>query len=101
IPNTQIEDVIAYGSMSVVRRAIGASGTKYAVKIIKVKGIEHQQEIKKEMAIHKALIHKHVVRLRETYFFKPYVYFLMDYADNGELFVYIDPGKGIAEDLSH
>lgn len=101
IPNIQIGEVIAHGSTATVRKGRSASGGEYAVKIIFADNLIRRQEAKKEAAIHKALIHQHIIKLQSVHFTKTHAYLIMDYACKNELFMYIDPGSGLYEDISH
>ncbi|KAI5170994.1 serine/threonine-protein kinase CHEK1 [Nematocida sp. LUAm3] len=96
-----IGDVIAYGAMSVVRKGETKSGKAFAVKIIRASDSEQVQAAKKEALIQKALVHPNILKLRDTYLYNGYSYLIMDYADKNELFSYIEPGKGLPEDISH
>ncbi|OAG29977.1 serine/threonine-protein kinase Chk1 [Nematocida displodere] len=101
VPNLVLENVVAYGGSGVVRKARSSSGSEYAVKIILADDPARHQAAKKESAIHKALAHRHIVKLHSVYVNRPYVYLVMDYAVGHELFHYIEPGSGMAEDVCH
>lgn len=101
IPNIQIGEVIAHGSTATVRKGKSASGGEYAIKIIFADNLIRRQEAKKEAAIHKALVHQHIVKLQNVHFTKTHAYLIMDYACKNELFMYIDPGSGLSEDIAH
>ncbi|KAI5190991.1 serine/threonine-protein kinase CHEK1 [Nematocida minor] len=101
IPNIQIGEIIAHGSTSTVRKGKSASGEEYAIKIIFADNLIRRQEAKKEASIHKALMHQHIVKLQNVHFTKTHAYLIMDYAIKNELFMYIDPGSGLPEDICH
>ena len=101
VPNIEIGAVIAYGGSSVVRKGRRQDGTECAVKIMEVTTAEEYNEAKREGAIHRLLQHKHIVKMKEMHAVKPFVYIAFDNAENRELFSYIEPGSGIAQELCH
>ncbi|KAI5185800.1 serine/threonine-protein kinase CHEK1 [Nematocida homosporus] len=100
VPNITLGSIIAYGSTSVVRQGKGGSGTQYAVKIVKISNSEAETAAKREAAIHRVLTHPHVIALRDFHPGNGYAYFVMDHAVNRELFSYIDPGRGMSDEIS-
>ncbi|KAH9387225.1 serine/threonine-protein kinase CHEK1 [Nematocida major] len=101
IPNIQIGEIIAHGATSTVRKGKSASGAEYAVKIMFTDCPNRKSDAKKEAAIHKALVHQHIVKLQSVHFTKTHTYLIMDCAVKNELFMYIDPGSGLPEDICH
>ncbi|EIJ88142.1 serine/threonine-protein kinase CHEK1 [Nematocida parisii] len=101
VPNIQIGEVIAHGATSTVRKGKSQSGAEYAIKIIFTETQNRKQEAKKEASIHKALAHKHIVKIQNFHQSKTHAYIIMDYAAKNELFMYIDPGTGLSEDICH
>ncbi|KAI5192551.1 serine/threonine-protein kinase CHEK1 [Nematocida sp. AWRm77] len=101
LPNIALDGVIAHGGSAVVKRGRTADGAECAVKIIHISSQKRLQEVSKEAKIHKLLVHKHIVKLKDIQVSAPYFYLVMEYAERNELFSYIDPGSGMAEDLCH
>ncbi|KAI5134472.1 serine/threonine-protein kinase CHEK1 [Nematocida ausubeli] len=101
ILNIQMGDIIAHGATSTVRKGKSPSGAEYAIKIIFADSLTRKQEAKKEASIHRALAHKHIVKLQNFYLSKTHAYLIMDYAARNELFMYIDPGAGLPADICH
>lgn len=101
VPNIQIGEIIAHGATSTVRKGKSASGAEYAIKIIFANTLARRQEAKKEAAIHKALVHQHIVKLQNIHQTQTHIYLIMDCAVKNELFMYIDPGSGLPEDICH
>jgi len=99
IPGVAVEEVIAYGGSSEVRRGKTESGAECAIKIIRADTAERYNEAKREGAIQRIMQHRHIVKLQKTHVSKPYMYLVLDYAEKRELFGYIEPGSGIAEEL--
>ncbi|KAI5179619.1 serine/threonine-protein kinase CHEK1 [Nematocida sp. AWRm80] len=101
LPNIRVSRVVAYGTTGVVYIGESATQAKYAVKVMKAQDENAIALIKTESKIHAAMAHQHITALRWYFIEPPKAYLLMDYAENRELFTYIDLGKGISDDLSH
>ena len=73
---------------------------KCAVKILEKKLLESSRDIqrlKKEIKILKKLRHKNIIQLYDIMESKRYLYFVMEYCKNGELFDYIVSKKRLKE----
>jgi len=57
----------------------------------------HFADLKKEIKIHKTLRHPNIIRFEGALQIEHMVYILLEYADNGALFFFINPKTGMPE----
>ena len=57
----------------------------------------HFADLKKEIKVHGSLRHPHIIRFEGAVQVEHMVYILLEYADNGALFFFINPRTGMAE----
>eukprot|EP00511_Aplanochytrium_stocchinoi_P011516 CAMPEP_0204875334 /NCGR_PEP_ID=MMETSP1348-20121228/45634_1 /ASSEMBLY_ACC=CAM_ASM_000700 /TAXON_ID=215587 /ORGANISM="Aplanochytrium stocchinoi, Strain GSBS06" /LENGTH=357 /DNA_ID=CAMNT_0052031705 /DNA_START=98 /DNA_END=1174 /DNA_ORIENTATION=- len=90
------DTVLGTGMFSTVKVATDRKKAKYAVKIIDKTDLSDRQirNLFKEVAIFKAISHKHVVQFYECYESQKHIFILMECAFGGELF------RNAGEDLN-
>lgn len=91
-----------YGLVKIASHA--ETGKQYAVKIIKKDVLEDNEtanvDIKREVAIMKALDHKNIVALSDVLYSPKRVFMVMELARGGELFDYIVKNGRLTEDVA-
>jgi len=80
------------------------SGEKVAIKIIKKSSYEYNiklnRKIKKEISLMRMVSHPNIIKLIEIIENKTYMFFVIQYAQNGDLFEAICQNKGLNSELS-
>jgi len=76
------------------------TGSPFACKIVS-RGLLTEQQIfsrfEQEVRILESLRHPHIVRVENVVFTDTFIFLIMEYCVNGELFDHIVPGRGLAE----
>src|SRR3990167_7410948 len=57
----------------------------------------HNNNLRKEIKIHQSLRHPHIIRFEGAVQVEHMVYIMLEYADNGALFFFINPRTGMSE----
>lgn len=99
LPHMRLEKILAYGATAAVRKGRSKSGAEYAVKIMLTVTRERAQAAKKEALIHKQMKHQNIIRLVGFHCNEKHTYLIMPLAEKNELFSYIEPGRGIKENM--
>jgi serine/threonine protein kinase len=93
IDNYRVLQTINHGSFSVVVLVENMkTGGKYACKVISRKILEEKETIlhfEQETRLHGTLKHENICELIEIIFKEEYIYMILEYCSNGELFDYI------------
>lgn len=69
------------------------SGKTVAIKFLQ-RGDRIQRYVEREILNHKALRHPHVVQFHEVFLTEQYLAIVMEYADQGDLFLFVQVGTG-------
>lgn len=88
----------SYGSVRLVREK--ATGKYYALKIVSKKQIyeyKTQDVLKREIKIQKKLDHPHICKLYHCFENKENVYLVLEYAEHGSLFHYVQSRQKLPE----
>lgn len=80
---------------------LGINKTTKARAAIKVIENVHQDDVKKEIVIHRKLKHKHVIEFKTVYSSPKFIFVVLEFATGGELFHLIEPDIGIPEECAH
>ena len=93
IQNYRIIRTINRGSFSVVMLAENIkTGLNYALKVISRKILEEKETIlhfEQEIRFHQSLKHENICELIEIIFQEDYIYMILEYCSNGELFDFV------------
>ncbi|RLM92249.1 hypothetical protein C2845_PM08G24230 [Panicum miliaceum] len=91
--NYRIGKTLGIGSFGKVKIAEHIStGHKVAIKILnlrKIRGMEMEEKVKREIKILRLFMHPHIIRLYEVIDTPADIYVVMEYVKSGELFDYI------------
>jgi len=96
-----IREVLAVGATGTVRLAINSStGAKAAVKIVDKTVSRKRKEARKEIKILQGINHEHIIALRSVEEDAKNLYLFLEYADQGDLYSYIQRHGSIDESLA-
>ncbi|KAG2591368.1 serine/threonine protein kinase OSK1-like isoform X1 [Panicum virgatum] len=100
--NYRIGKTLGIGSFGKVKIAEHIStGHKVAIKILnrrKIRGMEMEEKVKREIKILRLFMHPHIIRLYEVIDTPADIYVVMEYVKSGELFDYIVEKGRLQED---
>ncbi|XP_020087592.1 serine/threonine protein kinase OSK1-like [Ananas comosus] len=100
--NYKIGKTLGIGSFGKVKIAEHIlTGHKVAVKILnrrKIKSMEMEEKVKREIKILRLFMHPHIIRLYEVIETQTDIYVVMEYVKSGELFDYIVEKGRLQED---
>ncbi|PKA66206.1 SNF1-related protein kinase catalytic subunit alpha KIN10 [Apostasia shenzhenica] len=93
LPNYKLGKTLGIGSFGKVKIAEHAlTGHKVAIKILnrrKIKNMEMEEKVRREIKILRLFMHPHIIRLYEVIETHSDIYVVMEYVKSGELFDYI------------
>ncbi|KAJ4950883.1 hypothetical protein NE237_027715 [Protea cynaroides] len=102
LPNYKLGKTLGIGSFGKVKIAEHAlTGHKVAIKILnrrKIKNMEMEEKVRREIKILKLFMHPHIIRLYEVIETSTDIYVVMEYVKSGELFDYIVEKGRLQED---
>ncbi|KAG0486746.1 hypothetical protein HPP92_008841 [Vanilla planifolia] len=98
LPNYKLGKTLGIGAFGKVKIAEHAlTGHKVAIKILnrrKIKNMEMEEKVRREIKILRLFMHPHIIRLYEVIETHSDIYVVMEYVKSGELFDYIvEKGK--------
>lgn len=97
--NYQIQETLASGSTSKVKRTISIDNKEYAIKIMP-KSLKDLKSFSKEISIHKSLSHKNIIKYKDSYKDNENFYLVMEFAKY-ELYNFIESDVGINPVVVH
>ncbi|KAK3409218.1 SNF1-related protein kinase catalytic subunit alpha KIN10 isoform X1 [Eucalyptus grandis] len=93
LPNYKLGKTLGIGSFGKVKIAEHVlTGHKVAIKILnrrKIKNMEMEEKVRREIKILRLFMHPHIIRLYEVIETPTDIYVVMEYVKSGELFDYI------------
>lgn len=102
LPNYRLGKTLGIGSFGKVKVAEhAATGHKVAIKILskrKIKMMDMEEKVRREIKILRLFMHPHIIRLYEVIETHSDIYLLMEYVNSGELFDYIVEKGRLSED---
>ncbi|XP_010551836.1 PREDICTED: SNF1-related protein kinase catalytic subunit alpha KIN10 [Tarenaya hassleriana] len=102
LPNYKMGRTLGIGSFGRVKIAEHAlTGHKVAIKILnrrKIKSLEMEEKVRREIKILRLFMHPHIIRLYEVIETPTDIYVVMEYVNSGELFDYIVEKGRLQED---
>eukprot|EP00249_Psilotum_nudum_P020467 c27717_g1_i3 orf=184-1776(-) len=102
LPNYKMGKTLGIGSFGKVKIAEHAfTGYKVAIKILnkrKIKAMEMEEKVRREIKIFKLFTHPHIIRLYEVIDTQTDIFVVMEYVKSGELFDYIVEKGRLSED---
>ncbi|KAG5001118.1 hypothetical protein JHK87_022190 [Glycine soja] len=102
LPNYKLGKTLGIGSFGKVKIAEHVlTGHKVAIKILnrrKIKNMEMEEKVRREIKILRLFMHPHIIRLYEVIETPTDIYFVMEYVKSGELFDYIVEKGRLQED---
>ncbi|KAK1269596.1 SNF1-related protein kinase catalytic subunit alpha KIN10 [Acorus gramineus] len=102
LPNYKIGRTLGIGAFGKVKIAEHAlTGHKVAIKILnrrKIKNMEMEEKVRREIKILRLFMHPHIIRLYEVIETPSDIYVVMEYVKTGELFDYIVEKGRLNED---
>ncbi|KAF8408145.1 hypothetical protein HHK36_007287 [Tetracentron sinense] len=102
LPNYKLGKTLGIGSFGKVKIAEHAlTGHKVAVKILnrrKIKNLEMEEKVRREIKILRLFMHPHIIRLYEVIETQTDIYVVTEYVKSGELFDYIVEKGRLQED---
>ncbi|KAG9444974.1 hypothetical protein H6P81_016314 [Aristolochia fimbriata] len=102
LPNYKLGKTLGIGSFGKVKIAEHAlTGHKVAIKILnrrKIKNLEMEEKVRREIKILRLFMHPHIIRLYEVIETPTDIYVVMEYVKSGELFDYIVEKGRLQED---
>ncbi|KAI0529010.1 hypothetical protein KFK09_001555 [Dendrobium nobile] len=102
LPNYKLGKTLGIGSFGKVKIAEHAlTGHKVAIKILnrrKIKNMEMEEKVRREIKILRLFMHPHIIRLYEVIETHTDIYVVMEYVKSGELFDYIVEKGRLQED---
>lgn len=102
LPNYKLGKTLGIGSFGKVKIAEHAlTGHKVAIKILnrrKIKSMEMEEKVRREIKILRLFMHPHIIRLYEVIETHSDIYVVMEYVKSGELFDYIVEKGRLQED---
>ncbi|XP_009134629.1 SNF1-related protein kinase catalytic subunit alpha KIN10 isoform X1 [Brassica rapa] len=100
--NYKLGRVLGIGSFGKVKKAEHTlTGHNVAIKIIsrrKIKNMEMEEKVRREIKIMSLFMHPHIIRLYEVIETTTDIYLVMEYVNSGELFDYIVQKGRLQED---
>ncbi|MES1905078.1 MAG: Serine/threonine-protein kinase Chk1 [Paramarteilia canceri] len=97
----KIVRTLGEGTFASVKLAVNTSTNEaLAIKITGYKTKESENEIKKEISIHKIMNHPNIVKFIGQKKFENSIYILLEYVNGGELFDRIEPNIGMPEETA-
>ncbi|KAK6089919.1 hypothetical protein P3W45_001122 [Vairimorpha bombi] len=97
--NYQIQETLASGSTSKVKRTISIDNKEYAIKVMP-KSLKDLKSFSKEISIHKSLNHKNIIKYIDSYKDSENFYLVMELAKY-ELYTFIECDVGINPVVVH
>ena len=97
------DQILGKGAFSKVIKVLHLpSNKKYALKIINLEKISKSDlsNLQNEEKLHKTLNNKNIIKFQTSLQIKKNLYFLLELAENGSLFYYIHPKKGLPEKIA-
>ncbi|KAI4387806.1 hypothetical protein MLD38_000208 [Melastoma candidum] len=105
LPNYKLGKTLAIGSFGKVKIAEHVlTGHKVAIKILnrrKIKNVEMEEKVRREIKILRLFMHPHIIRLYEVIETPLDIYVVMEYVKSGVLFDYIVEKGRLQEDEAH
>ncbi|GLT56299.1 hypothetical protein SLA2020_293480 [Shorea laevis] len=102
LPNYKLGKTLGIGSFGKVKIAEHAlTGHKVAIKVLnrrKIKNMEMEEKVRREIKILRLFMHPHIIRLYEVIETSSDIYVVMEYVKSGELFDYIVEKGRLQED---
>ncbi|MED6131571.1 SNF1- protein kinase catalytic subunit alpha kin10 [Stylosanthes scabra] len=102
LPNYKLGKTLGIGSFGKVKIAEHVlTGHKVAIKILnrrKIKNMEMEEKVRREIKILRLFMHPHIIRLYEVVETPTDIYVVMEYVKSGELFDYIVEKGRLPED---
>ncbi|KAF4390793.1 hypothetical protein G4B88_015683 [Cannabis sativa] len=102
LPNYKLGKTLGIGSFGKVKIAEHAlTGHKVAIKILnrrKIKNMEMEEKVRREIKILRLFMHPHIIRLYEVIETHSDIFVVMEYVKSGELFDYIVEKGRLQED---
>ncbi|XP_054809022.1 SNF1-related protein kinase catalytic subunit alpha KIN10-like isoform X3 [Prosopis cineraria] len=102
LPNYKLGKTLGIGSFGKVKIAEHVlTGHKVAIKILnkrKIKNMEMEEKVRREIKILRLFMHPHIIRLYEVIETPADIYVVMEYVKSGELFDYIVEKGRLQED---
>ncbi|OIV90234.1 hypothetical protein TanjilG_01430 [Lupinus angustifolius] len=102
LPNYKLGKTLGIGSFGKVKIAEHVlTGHKVAIKILnrrKIKNMEMEEKVRREIKILRLFMHPHIIRLYEVIETPTDIYVVMEYVKSGELFDYIVEKGRLQED---
>ncbi|PIA62872.1 hypothetical protein AQUCO_00200708v1 [Aquilegia coerulea] len=102
LSNYKLGKTLGIGSFGKVKIAEHAlTGHKVAIKILnrrKIKNMEMEEKVRREIKILRLFMHPHIIRLYEVIETQTDIYVVMEYVKSGELFDYIVEKGRLQED---
>ncbi|QCE12612.1 SNF1-related protein kinase catalytic subunit alpha KIN10-like [Vigna unguiculata] len=102
LPNYKLGKTLGIGSFGKVKIAEHVlTGHKVAIKILnrrKIKNMEMEEKVRREIKILRLFMHPHIIRLYEVIETPSDIYVVMEYVKSGELFDYIVEKGRLQED---
>ncbi|KAK4752859.1 hypothetical protein SAY87_021657 [Trapa incisa] len=102
LPNYKLGKTLGIGSFGKVKVAEHVlTGHKVAIKILnrrKIKSMEMEEKVRREIKILRLFMHPHIIRLYEVIETPSDIYVVMEYVKSGELFDYIVEKGRLQED---
>ncbi|KAL9297201.1 hypothetical protein ACSQ67_023097 [Phaseolus vulgaris] len=102
LPNYKLGKTLGIGSFGKVKIAEHVlTGHKVAIKILnrrKIKSMEMEEKVRREIKILRLFMHPHIIRLYEVIETPSDIYVVMEYVKSGELFDYIVEKGRLQED---
>ena len=97
------QKILGEGAFSQVLKVFHKKDKKtYALKKINLTTVssDDTENLKREIKLHKTLSHKNIIKFHDALQIKNMVYLLLEHAQNGCLFFYINSKKGLPESLA-
>ncbi|XP_018488830.1 SNF1-related protein kinase catalytic subunit alpha KIN10 [Raphanus sativus] len=102
LPNYKLGRTLGIGSFGRVKIAEHSlTGHKVAIKILnrrKIKNMEMEEKVRREIKILRLFMHPHIIRLYEVIETPTDIYLVLEYVNSGELFDYIVEKGRLQED---
>ncbi|KAJ7515275.1 hypothetical protein O6H91_22G008600 [Diphasiastrum complanatum] len=102
LPNYKLGKTLGIGSFGKVKVAEHSlTGHKVAIKILnrrKIKSMEMEEKVRREIKILRLFMHPHIIRLYEVIETPSDIFVVMEYVKSGELFDYIVEKNRLHED---
>jgi len=97
-----IQEELAEGTFAKVYRIVDQFGESFALKAVKKENLNPRQYqmIMEEGILHQELSHPNIIKLFDFFEKEDYIFFILEYAENGELFERMENGP-IPEEQAH